>query len=354
MATAKKPAVADGAGNWWRLFHSLLRHGNDQAERDRSTATWDWMFDNYLTLKKVAMGARFDLLSAVWNLAQDNGGKLPSYEAVLERVQVMEKNEDPLDLLKNEYRSQTNLVVHAPDDLSAKLKDCCTDWERLRIYHALNKTNQICQGSEELGVGRDKKVWTGPKDAIKYLVREMEDGLLINSTQTLKPIDVKKDARLGPEEYLQSLQIPKLESGFEQFYIERQDFVGILGYLGGGKSTMERFILYKMAECGRNVLHISIENNQTIERDKFVLLHAHNPKFGGSYDALTYAKKHKKQLTPELLEQWMAVADDFENNFKGRIIIRKPGVATWEHLKTMIETEDSLAKLDAVGIDYIQ
>lgn len=314
------------------------------------------MNDHYVVLKRVAVAndIQFDLLTALWKIAQETG-ELPSYDILLDEVKIMEKNDELLDALKKDYKIQTDLTIYDPEDLGAVLKDWCTDWEIRRVNSVLRLSNGINLGSTEMTFNGKKNVkLSGPRDAVKYLVQELEEGLLIDASQSLKPIHVQKEARLGPEDYVQSLSIPQLECGFDQFYIERQDFVGILGYLGGGKSTIERFMLYNMAAAGRNVLHISVENNQYIERDKFVLLHAHNPKFGGQYDALTYAKKRKKELTPELLEMWVAVAEDFETSVVGRLTIRKPGVASWEHIKTLIETEDNVAKLDAVGVDYIQ
>ncbi len=352
MAT-KKP---DLVFNWWRLFHSLLRHGRSDAEKERSKAVWSWMNDHYVILKRVAIAndVQFDLLSALWKVAQETSD-LPSYEILLDEVQGMEKNDELLDALKKDYKSQTDLKIHDPEDLAAVLKNWCTDWEMRRVTSVLKITNGINLGSTEMTFnGRRNVKLSGPKDAVKYLVQELEEGLLIDSNQTLKPIVVQKEASQGPEDYIQSLSIPQLECGFDQFYIERQDFMGILGYLGGGKSTMARYLLYRMAEAGRSVLHVSIENNQIIERDKFVFLHAHHPKFAGYYHELAYAAKRRKELTEKQLKMWVDVAHDFEETIKGRLTIRKPSAASWEHIKTLIETEDNMAPLDACGIDYIQ
>jgi len=342
--------------NWWRLFHSLLRHGRSEPELARSKAVWSWMNDHYVILKRVAVAndVQFDLLTALWKVAQETN-ELPSYDIMLDEVQSMEKNDELLDALKKEYKSQTDLKIHDPEDLAAVLKDWSTDWEMRRVTSVLKVTNGINLGSTEMTfMGKRNVKLSGPHDAVKYLVQELEEGLLIDSNQTLKPIVVQKEAARGPEDYVQSLQIPQLECGFNQFYIERQDFVGILGYMGGGKSTMARYLLYRMAEAGRNVLHVSIENNQVIERDKFVFLHAHHPKFGGRYDALTYAAKRRKELTETQMKMWVEVAQDFEETIPGRLTIRKPQVASWEHIRTMIETEDNVAPLDACCIDYIQ
>jgi len=353
----KKPSVADGAFNWWRLFHSLLRHGRDEAELARSKAVWSWMSDHYLPLKKIAIGERMDLLSAVWSVANETG-ELPSYEIVLERVQGMEKNAEPLDALKDYKAQLSNLHVHAPEDLVSVLKDCCADWERLRIYHVLNKANQICQGSEEMGEGKNRKTWSGPRDSVNYLMMQLEEGVLVDSSQSTKPIIVQNESEDVGEHFWEIMTQPRLETGIPNFYIERKDFVGILGYLGSGKSTVGRFILYQLALAGFNVLDISLENSQITERDKFVLLHAHNPKFGGEFDnSISYRKVLEGIRTQTLTRQQVAemnfVGKDFKETVEGRLIIQQPQFYSWDSIRTFIEMQHAINPLDVCMIDYL-
>jgi hypothetical protein len=342
--------------NWWRLFHSLLRHGRSDAELSRSKAVWAWMNDHYVILKRVAIAndVQFDLLAAIWKVAHETND-LPSYDILLEEVQDMEKNAELIDALKNDYTSQSDLRVHDPEDLRAVLKAWCTDWEMRRITNALKIANAINLGSLELDFqGERNKKMSGPRDAINYLVERMESGLLVDNSTALAPLVVQNEAPNVADRYLESLREPQLPSGFAQFHIERQDFVGILGYLGGGKSTVGRFILYQMAEGGSNVLHISLENPQSVEVDKFTFLHAHHPKFGGHYDSLLYTKRRKRQLTKRDLEMLREVGDDFKATVGGRIVVRQPSIVTWPHIKTLIEVENRVQPLDAVLIDYIQ
>lgn len=359
MATAKKPSVADGAGNWWRLFHSLLLHSRDKAELERAKETWKWMFDHYITLKKIAIGARLDLLGAVWDLASKNEG-LPSYELVLERVQTMEKNDELLDLLKKEYKEQANLHPHAPENLTSVLKECCEDWERLRIYHVLNTANRICQGSEEMGEGRQKRTWTGPRDSINYLIGQIEEGVFAQPSSALKPIDVAQDADTVADNFAEMMKQPKFETGIDGVYIQQNDFIGILGYLGHGKSTVSRFMLYNLALSGFNCLHISLENSQVSELNKYVLLHAHNPVFAGQFDRLDYKRLRRAALDGKITDDDIAgireVADHMKNTMAakgGHLTIQQPTVYSWETIRTAIEMQHQQHPLHVVLIDYL-
>src|ERR1700727_878701 len=174
--------------NWWRLFHCMIRHNRMEEELARTKDTWTWMMDNYVILKKIATDERLDILSAIWTCADENND-LPGYDLVLEKVQGMEKNDSTLDMLKEYLAFAPNLKVHAPEDLSDVLKDCCTDWEKERITNMLKITNRIVNSSIEI----QKRKLSGPRDGINYLVNELEEGVLIRSSDTLKPIVGQKE-----------------------------------------------------------------------------------------------------------------------------------------------------------------
>jgi hypothetical protein len=270
----------------------------------------------------------------------------------------MEKNDEPLELLQKEYKAKTDLHAHAPEDLTAVLKNCCEDWERLRIYHVLNATNRICQGSEELGEGKNRKTWSGPRDSVNYLMTQLEEGVLIDSSHSMKPIVVQNEAQDVADHFVEMMNQPRLETGIPNLYIERSDFVGILGYLGSGKSTVGRFMLYQLALAGFNVVDISLEQAQVTERDKFVLLHAHHPKFGGEYDCSISYKKvlegvRTRTLTKQQVEEIRYVGRDFEETVQGRLIIQQPSIYSWDSIRTFIEMQNAITPLDAVMIDYL-
>jgi ABC-type dipeptide/oligopeptide/nickel transport system ATPase subunit len=355
---SKKPidTLTDG---WWRLFHSLLRHGRDEKELARSAAVWEWMSEHYLTLKKVAYDWRLDLLGAVWTAANENH-ELPSYEIVLEKVKVMEQNEELLDGLNRDYKLKTDLVVHAPEDMNSLLNTCVTDWETVRLNQIYSAANRIALGSEEIPVfmGKRNVKMSGPRDSVNYLLSKFEEGVLASQVQSMKPITVQNEARDVGEHFWEMMNQPHLETGIKGLYITRKDFLGILGYLGSGKSTVGRFILYQLALNGSNVLDISLENSQITERDKFVLLHAQHPKFNREFDsAISYRKVlegvRTKTLTREQVDMISFVGKDFEETVEGRLVIQQPVHYTWDSIRASIEMQNGVNPLDACMIDYL-
>lgn len=347
--SAPKTAKESYALNYWRLFHCFLRHTREDDELRRTKATWSWMMDNVLSLRKACVDIQLDLLQIVWSCALEDQD-LPGYDLVLEKVRGAEKNDALLDALK-EYRDfEPNLKVHAPEDLPSVFRDLATDWERERITNLLKLTNRITNSTLE-----EKKIkWAGPRDAIHYLMKGLESGLLISETETTHPINVKNEAEGTLEYYEEMKRRGFIPTGFPQFDVQLGNFMGILGYAGDGKSTTLRYLIYSMAAAGKQCIHITLENDAAVERNKFVLMHAHNPKFQGEFAALTYKKFKTGTLSLAEKNMLREVAKDFKATIDGNITIHQPLVASWPACKTFIEMQDLVSKVDVCGIDYLQ
>jgi hypothetical protein len=343
------------AFNWWRLFHCFLRHNNTEDEAARAEAVWSWMGDHYATLKKISVGYELDLLGAIWKLAVLNR-TLPSFNLVRETIEAMDANEGSVEALREYTELTPQFSVYPAAELEAVLKSACNDFEMAVVSNTLRIALNICDGSIEVA----KKKYSGPADALKYLHQRQERGLLVKPNQTLRPINVNTEAatiRGWYKEYLNTKFLPTgifdNQSGREVL-LETSSFVGILGYLHDGKSPVARHILYTMAAAGHNVLHISLENPGMRERNKFILQHAHNPKFDGRYASLSYAKLRLQLLTDEEQEMLDEVGADFEASIGGQIVIEQMGIASWEAIKTKIEEHHGNHPLAAVCIDYLQ
>jgi hypothetical protein len=352
--------------NFWRLFHCLVSHNTTEEEAARTKAVWSWMGDHLTTLRKIAgglggvhdRGKGLELLGLVWSCARVTSD-LPSIGLVREKALMLDGEAVPL--LLDEYKEFVpSLTVHPAQNMDAVLQDCIDDWETDAVHNMLEVANRIALVGIDNPKDKTNKKRIGPKEALKYLRERQERGLLIKPNQVLRPINVNKEATTIGEWYDESLNTNFLPTGiFEpsskrEVLLETNSFVGILGYLHDGKSPVARHILYHMAEKGLNVLHVSLENPGIKERNKFILQHAHNPKFGGRYDRLTYAKFRLKLLTPEE-RQWLnEVGEDFEASIGGQITIEQMGISSWEFIKQKIEDHNMDRPLDAVCIDYLQ
>ena len=348
---ATKPAAVKEDYNLYflRLFHCFLRHSRTEEELRRSKDTWAWMMDNVVSLRTVCVDIQLDMLNIIWTLAMENQD-LPGYDLVLEKAQEIEKNTEILDALKGYKEFEDSLNVHQPEDYPALFADLRLEWEKARVTNLLKITNRIVNGSVEEG----KRKLSGPHDGVAYLVRGLEEGVLLTGSQSVHPIVVQKDPNGVIEYYEEMSRRGELATGFDEFLLQPGNFMGILGYAGDGKSTLMRYILYKIAESGKNVLEISLENDAAVERNKFILLHAHNPKFGGEFNSLTYEKYKRHQLSYPEREMLAEVGKDFKKTIGGIITIQQPQTASWAHCKTIIENQSLDEEVDAVGVDYLQ
>ena len=335
--------------NFWRLFHCFLRHSNTEEENTRSRETWQWILDNDISLRKACTDYQLSLIGIIWDLSFENRD-LPGYDLVLEKVQEAEKNDSIIDALKEYKKHASTLNVHDAKNLPSVFRDLADDWEKKRVMSLLKVTSDIVNGNIEEG----KNKWSGARDAVHYLMKGLEKGVLIGETFGTHPIDVRNEAEDVNEYYHEQARLGFIESGFDQFHMKQNDFVGILGYAGDGKSTTCRYILYNIALSGKQVIYITFENSSVVERNKFILLHAHNPKFGNEFNSLTYDKFINARLTAEELEQLKIVAKDFKETVQGNIIIHQPLMASWEQCKSFIEMQDMIQPVDVVGVDYLQ
>lgn len=348
MATAKTTKESY-ALNFWRLFHCFILHGREENEVKRAKATWSWVMDNVLSLRKACVDVQLDILNIVWKCSMEDQ-ILPAYELVLERVQGAEKNDALLDALKEYKEFAPNLHIIPPENLASVFSDLATDWEKERIMSLLRLTSKIVNGSLEEG----KLTWKGPRDGLHYLMSGLESGLLINQSNVAHPINVKNEAEGTMEWYEEMGRRGFIEAGFEQFQLQHGNFIGILGYAGDGKSTLLRYMLYNMACNNKHVMHISLENDAAVERNKFIIMHAHHPKFGGEFNSLSYEKFKRHALTHPESKMMREVIRDFKQTVDGNITIHQPMSASWNQCKTYIEMQDLVQPVDAVGIDYLQ
>ena len=339
--------------SFWRLFHSLLRHGHGKAEGDRAAEVYDWTIDNLTTIRKCCVDFEIDLMGIVGSLGRE-GNTLPTYDLVKEKVTAMENNEGAIEALK-EYESlrETQLNVHHKPELETILKDYTETFEALKLTSILDKAKRITNGSVE-----HKKVkLSGAKDALNYLMENFEEGVLVRRdiSGLNRPVVVQNEAEEIGATYDKNLELGFLPTGFPLIQARPSNFVGILGHAGQGKSTVGRFILYTMAMAGKNIIHISLENDAEVERDKFILLHAHNQDiFGDAFLSLSYENFVMGRLTAEQRGWLDVIGKDFKENVGGRITIRQPQEASWEACKNIIEQADRRTPIDAAMIDYIQ
>ena len=343
--------------SFWRLFHSSLRHGNGEEESVRAKEVYEWTIDNTTDLRKCCVDYELDLIGAILDLSRTTE-TLPSYDLVKEKVNTLEKNEGAVEALK-EYESlrDTQLNIHHKPELEAVFLEFKQEFEKLKLRSFLKKALLIVDGSVENKTGKNRAKLSGARDAQNYLMGKFEEGILVGDRQgsVNRPLIVQSEAEEIGATYDRRLKRGFVDTGFAQVRLFPSNFVGILGYANHGKSSVARFMLYSMALSGKNACHISLENDQEVEFEKFVLLHAHNKEiFGDDFRSLSYENFINGTLTKEQRGWLDYVGKDFKKNVGGRIVIRQPQEATWSSCKAIIEQENRRVPLEVVCIDYPQ
>jgi len=307
-------------------------------------------------LRKCCVDYELDLIGGIYDLSRDTE-TLPTYDIVKERIQNLDKNEGALEALKEYESIHSQLTAHQVPEMNVVLKDHMTTFENLKLLSILERAKRIVTSSVDhkpKGGGKSIKI-SGAKDTINFIMESIEDGVLVSETSGVnRPIVVQNEAEeVGPW-YDRAKTSGFLPSGLPDIQFMRSNFVGLLGHAGHGKSTLGRFILYTMAAAGHPCLHISIENDQEVERNKYVLLHAHNPCFNGEFATLSYADYYKGKLTP-MQRSWLDyVGADFKKNISGKLVIRQPHEQTWDIVRGIAESQDRVDELEAILIDYVQ
>jgi hypothetical protein len=172
MATAKTTKQPHLSGDFYRALHCFFRHDDTPQESDRAQRVWKWL-EWRPELRHACTRPQMDILSAIWKLAKQNE-TLPSYEAVLQEVQTMEKNDEPLDLLKNEYLPMVpTFKAFDAQDLPSIVKNWTDNYNMLAFRALLQRTNSINLGSVEI----DRETLSGYADALKFLMGGLHKGI---------------------------------------------------------------------------------------------------------------------------------------------------------------------------------
>ncbi|ADW68993.1 DnaB-like helicase C-terminal domain-containing protein [Granulicella tundricola] len=335
------------------LFHCLLRHDHSEAEKDRAAGVVAWAGNNLINLRACCVNDELTLVGIVWDFAYKQHS-LPTLDSVNDAVALLDKSAEVVALINNYREIRSELVPHDALGMGPVLAAKIVAFERAKLGLYLRQAVMINGGTakEDKRLGRR---YEGPKGALNYIMDKLEEGILIDRTGVVQPIIVQKEAGELGERYDYLKSRGHLPSGIDALPLYPGDLCGILGYSGGGKSTLGRFIVYQMAAMAdKNILVISLENDAEVERDKYLLLHCHHPKWGGEFDAISYERFLTGALLPVERKALDLIAQDFADTVSGRITILQPSDSTWESLKHLVELHSSRHQLDVLFIDYLQ
>lgn len=345
-----------GSFEFWQMFHSLLRHGDQPEDVEHAQATFLWFSENIHQFRRVIKDpTEVDLIGVLWKLAAE-GKQMPSYGVVKDHVKGMQQN-DGMCICLEEYEDpglQGELIAFAIPDMPSALRRLADRKEQNHVNWLAKAMVTINGTGWEDPTSKPRVKLIGPRDAIKFAVREMEKGIFIDDRQSSVYV-VNNEADSVLDEYDRMCREPWYDVGIPQVKLEAGDVMGILGYKGGCKTTLSRFCAYNVAQAGHTVLHIAVENSM-LRRDipKYIFIHSQNPKFHGKYDHLKWTDYVDRNLSQNDKRALKVVAEDFTQTFAGKLILKEPSAQTWAAVKTMIELQAMSEPVHVVLLDYIQ
>jgi hypothetical protein len=316
-----------------------------------------WLADNILALRKVSTPQQTDILASVHSF-WFNHRTAPSFKILQDTLERKNSNPGVMEEL-SQYEHEEDLTIYSIKDLGQLLTDMVDEWQSRRLSSVLKVVKTI--NGDSWKDPKTKRVYSGAKDAAKYLIEAVESGLVFTGQRAAmgalnetahELMDLyekyKADSRAGNLRVRTG--IPQIDSIVT---IKRGDFVGVLGYAGQRKSTLSRTIAYNAVMAGFNVLHVTLEQTYDEERTIYALIHSEHPKFGRKYK-LSKKRFEEGQFTPEEEVFFREVLQDFEENSPGRLIIRQPtDGSSWPTIKMMAEVVNQTTPIDLFLIDYL-
>jgi hypothetical protein len=344
--------------NFWRIFHSLLRGSSSAEEVVRSREALLWATDNITQLRAVCMDMELDLLQTVWEYWMAHKDA-PAYKIIHEMVQKKDKNEGILEALKEYEKLKEELQRHDAQDLSQVLKEKTEEYQTDRLNFVIDRVRRIANGSVE--DRKTKKKLSGTVDAVQYFMNQVQNGMIVDNMRSLGGDlkDVMKDSR---DEYTRNKRENQqgtltIRTGLDLLDqavggIKRKQFIGILGFAGTRKSSLARTFAYNAALQGFTSVHVTLEQSFEEERDIYLVMHSHHPKFGKAFNISKKALDEGSLTPAEEDFLFNEVAPDFEQE-TGTILIKQPTSTTWEEIKAEVEFQNKIRPVDMLLVDYL-
>lgn len=242
---------------------------------------------------------------------------------------------------------------------------------RVSVEQLLDKTKEDSLGSAlvdtarilDVGMKNGQTSLYGVNDAVNYL-RESLVSLETRPQDDILEGDVRSEERELLEELTQKNAVPRYPTGIAPIDDMTSGGVGkgelwIVGaYTGVGKSMLALNMAYNFMLDGKNVIYFSLEMPKEQVRNRLLIRHARNKKFGTQGLSLMALNKHKNKLadlTEEQRKLYSTVVHDFTRNpAYGRVpIIQAPRDTRMSTLKAAINRWNDRFPIDVVIIDSL-
>ena len=266
---------------FFQILHNLLRQDELDYDPEQTAKTVEWVRHNSGVLRKVTTQAEFRVIItfyAYW----DKHKIAPDRKMMDELIHSNPQPKTLLEVMEEYDKHVDDLEQVSHLSLDMYLDQRKLDYEKYKLSRTLDIAGLITVGSVPMN-DKAKTVFTGPRDAMKYLHEEFHKGIMIDHApaiggdlveQGLDAVALRLDkALLGGANV-----IPTLTPIDESLRIGPDNtirYIGILGFTNQRKSTLLFSLAYTAASSGYRVLFVPRECSVEDAWMRFIWLHAH-------------------------------------------------------------------------------
>lgn len=309
-------------------------------------------------LKKLVIGAEQEIFILLWQLGSPIQ-QMPSLALLKGHVDTLPEGESRgvKDALAEYEEASADIKVVEPSELPILLEAYKKNFDELRVGAVLQTARIILEGHEDgpkLGKGKNARVAKGAADALAYINLQQEKGLLFSRKRAHPPIIAGNESLLDFYTDVHTRH-PLINVGLGNgARFAPGEFVGVMGYMGDGKSTLTRFMAYSAIVLQKKrVLHISFEEENRWDDKKYQLLHSHNPYFQNAFKSLTWEKYYGGGLKRREQGMLDVVTQDFRRVVEDNLVIYQPSIKSWDACKEAYELQSQDRPVDIMVVDYL-
>ncbi len=349
---------------YFQILHSLLRPDDIDYDRDQTAQVVEWLEAKKAVIKRTCSKAEFDVLMVFY--AHWENHKIALDRKSIEKVvHARLQPQTLLDVLSEYDKHAPELEVESALNLDVYLDQRRLDYDKYRLTTVLNTAIDITLGSKPIIEKNKTEVYTGSKDAVRFVHEQMQKGILIDDVQAQGGALADTADRIRDRYEIQeaesrnnNLFIPTGIRLIDEHLggIRRKELVGILGFTGQRKTAVLRSIGYAAASANFRVLHIPLESDYDEEETSYAVMHACSTQNEKDRDHLNISKaridrsllteKEKAYFFDQSLSSYKEKAAD-------RIVVYAPQTRDWAEIRSIIEREIDKAGVDIVLIDYL-
>jgi hypothetical protein len=340
---------------YFQVLHNLLRQDGLDYDEDLTADTVEWVRSNSSLLRKITTTAEWGVVTAFY-AHWDAHRVAPDRKMIGELVHAKQKCEPMLDVLSGYDHHAGDLEVVPALNLDMYMDQRKEDYEKAKLAKTLNNALDIAIGSVQMN-DKAKTVYTGPRDAMKYLHQRMQEGILMGDrptiggdTATVGCRDVARRIDLAatrPGNIIRTLT--PMDRSFRIGPDQGIRFVGVLGSTNHGKSAMLFQLAYTAALAQYRVLFVPRECSVSDAWQRFVWLHAATIGLIDRLPPIDKATEYGHATAEHVAAIQVIESDMIARGFQ--IDIRS--ASDWPSIQRSVEVVQNHDPYDMLVVDYI-